>query len=64
MAATEERTQQANRRIAIRKLEGLLEKKRAKAGVKAKSDARHEHYELVRGNPVRVYEGLDFQRKK
>ena len=64
VAATEERTQQANRRIAIRKLKGLLEKQRAKAGVKAKSDARHEHYELVRGNPVRVYEGLDFQRKK
>ena len=64
VTAAEERTQQANRRIAIKKMEALLDKHRAKAGARAKSEARHEHYELVRGNPVRVYAGLDFQRKK
>lgn len=64
VTATEERTQQANLRIAQKKLEAQLKKRQTAAGAKAKSEARHEHYELVRGNPVRVYEGHDFRRKQ
>ncbi len=64
VTATEERTQQANRRIAIKKMEELLAQRQIKAGAKAIHDARHGHYEIVRGNPVRIYDGLDFQRKK
>ncbi|WP_027407209.1 peptide chain release factor H [Anaerovibrio sp. RM50] len=63
VTATEERTQQANRRIAIKKMEELLAQRQMEAGAKAISDARHGHYEIVRGNPVRVYEGLNFRRK-
>ena len=64
VTATEERTQQANRRIAIKKMEELLAQRKIKAGAKAIHYARHGHYEIVRGNPVRIYDGLDFQRKK
>lgn len=64
VTATEERTQQANRRIAMKKMEELLAQRQIKAGAKAIRDARHGHYEIVRGNPVRIYDGLDFQRKK
>lgn len=64
VTATEERTQQANRRIAMEKLTNLLENIKSQADAKIKSDARHEHYELIRGNPIRIYEGLEFRRKK
>lgn len=64
VTATEERTQRANRRIAIKKMEELLAQRRMEAGAKAIRNARHGHYEIVRGNPVRIYDGLDFQRKK
>lgn len=63
VTATEERTQQANRRIAMKKMEELLAQHRMEAGAKAISDARHGHYEIVRGNPVRVYKGVNFLRK-
>ena len=64
VTATEERTQQANRRIAIKKMEELLAQRRMEAGAKAIRNARHGHYEIVRGNPVRVYEGVNFRRKR
>ena len=48
----------------IEKIEELLAQRQIKAGAKAIHDARHGHYEIVRGNPVRIYDGLDFQRKK
>ena len=63
VTATEERTQQANRRIAVKKMEELLAQRQMEAGAKAIRNARHGHYEIVRGNPVRVYEGLNFRRK-
>lgn len=63
VTATEERTQQANRRIALGKLTDILSGKKADAGAKSKKDAWHDHYELVRGNPVRIYEGTEFKQK-
>ena len=64
VTATEERTQEANRRIARKKLAELVAGRQAEAAAHNKKEARHEHYELIRGNPVRVYEGRRFQRKK
>jgi peptide chain release factor len=63
VTATEERTQEANRRIAQKKLEALLASRQEETVAQHKNEARHEHYELVRGNPVRIYEGQRFQRK-
>ena len=64
VTATEERTQEANRRIAQKKLEALMASRQEEAVARHKNEARHEHYELVRGNPVRVYEGTRFHRRK
>ena len=63
VTATEERSQQANRRIAQNKLTAILEDKKSASGAKSKKNAWHDHYELVRGNPVRIYEGMEFKLK-
>lgn len=64
VTAMEERTQQANRRIAEKKLKELLKQRQAESNQKAEREAWHEHYQLERGNPVRVYEGLKFRLKE
>lgn len=64
VTATEERMQQANRRIARKKLQALLDERKSREEARERKDERHGHYELVRGNPVRVYEGMAFRRKK
>ena len=64
VTATEERTQQANRRIAEKKLDALLKQKNALAKQRVKKESWHEHYEIERGNPVRIYEGMEFRRKR
>lgn len=64
VTATKERTQQANRQIAMKKIQALLKKKNAQAKKLVKKEAWHEHYELERGNPVRIYEGMEFRRKQ
>lgn len=64
VTATEERTQQANRRIAMERLQSMLKKKKAQAEQRVKKKAWHEHYGIERGNPVRVYEGTEFRRKQ
>ena len=63
VTATEERTQQANRRIAEKKLQEILKQRQAQSNRQSDREAWHEHYRLERGNPVRVYEGLDFKLK-
>ena len=64
VTAMEERTQQANRRIAEKKLKELLKQRQAESNQKADREAWHEHYQLERGNSVRVYEGLKFRLKE
>ena len=63
VTSTEERTQQANRRIAEKKLQEILRRRQIESNQKADREAWHEHYQLERGNPVRVYEGLKFKLK-
>lgn len=64
VTSTEERTQQANRRIAEKKLQEILRQRQVESNQKADREAWHEHYQLERGNPVRVYEGLKFRLKE
>ena len=64
ITSTEERTQQANRRIAEKKLQEILRQRQMESNQKADREAWHEHYQLERGNPVRVYEGLKFRLKE
>lgn len=63
VTSTTARSQHMNRRIAMNRLCEML------AIIEEKNQAQHknlawmEHNRIVRGNPVRVYEGMNFKRK-
>jgi peptide chain release factor len=52
-----ERSQWLNKQLSLIRLASLLEKERKAAEGKSRSELRHIHYELERGNPVRIYDG-------
>ncbi|MCR5008593.1 MAG: peptide chain release factor H [Oribacterium sp.] len=60
--STAERTQQLNRKDALQKLNAILSEKEAEIKAKQTNDAWREHTRIVRGNPVRVYKGMGFNR--
>lgn len=60
--STVERTQMANRKDALNKLNLILRERENQAKQKQTNDAWREHNRIVRGNPVRIYSGLDFKR--
>ncbi len=64
VTSTAERTQELNRRDAMRKLQAELRKRQDESDAERKSCAWIIHYRLERGNPVRSYEGLQFRRKQ
>lgn len=61
VTSTSERTQQLNRKDALNKLNVLLQEKERQAKQKQVNDAWREHNRIVRGNPVRVYRGMEFR---
>ena len=61
VACTEERSQHINKQIAIKRLCELIESRNTAHMASAKSENRLEHTRIERGNPVRVYEGMDFR---
>ena len=63
VTSTEERNQLQNRRKALDKLNKRLEEINYKIESKNKNNAWREHTKIVRGNPVRIYEGMNFARK-
>ena len=63
VTATEERTQQANCQIAMKKIKAVLKNQKEQLKQENKKESWQEHYRLVRGNPIRIYEGMDFKRK-
>lgn len=62
VTSTAERSQAANRRDALNKLNAILEQMEREEQQKQAKSAWREHSRIVRGNPVRVYEGLGFKR--
>lgn len=62
--STSERSQLQNRKDALRRLNAILSQKQMEAEAKQANSAWREHNKIVRGNPVRVYEGIEFKRKK
>lgn len=64
VTATEERSQFMNRQKALKKLERRLEQLEEGSKSRQKKAAWMEHSRLERGNPVRVYEGMDFRRRR
>jgi peptide chain release factor len=56
-ASRGERSQLLNKRLALAKLASLFDREQADREKRSRSDLRHSHWELERGNPVRVYDG-------
>lgn len=64
VASTAERTQAMNRADALRKLKAILLHMEHASKADQKNAAWREHSRLQRGNPVRVYRGMDFQNQE
>lgn len=64
VTSTAERSQIQNRKNALDKLNSILTNMEAAGQAKQVNDAWREHTQIVRGNPVRVYKGMGFTRKK
>jgi peptide chain release factor len=62
-ASQEQRSQQANRKVARLKLALLLQERRARKVADGKAARWAEHHALERGNAVRTYEGVAFRLK-
>ena len=63
VTSTAERSQFLNKKDALAKLKAILEQKQREENAKQVNAAWYEHTQIVRGNPVRVYEGMEFRRK-
>ena len=64
ITSTAERSQHQNKKDALRKLQAKLAEENAKRQAKQTNTAWQQHTQIVRGNPVRVYEGMNFKRKR
>ena len=62
VTCTEERSQVQNRNRAMKRLAGILAAKQEDNNAEALNNAWQKHTEIVRGNPVRKYEGEKFKR--
>jgi len=62
--ARDERSQNANRKRALERLSILIARHEQRQLAKAQKQRWDAHNELVRGNPVRVYEGEEFRLLK
>ena len=57
-------TLKANKKDALEKLNVILSQRELEEKQKQVNSAWREHTKIVRGNPVRVYEGEGFKRKR
>jgi len=64
VTSTSQRSQYQNKQDAIRKLNVILADMQTAEAAKQAHSAWSEKNRLVRGNPVRIYEGMDFKRKR
>lgn len=63
ISSTRERSQLMNKKDALRKLAIVLKNKNTSQIEQSKNNAWSKHTEIVRGNPIRVYEGEKFRLK-
>ena len=63
VVSTEERSQYMNKQKALKRIQAILEIMKQEAGAKQTNQAWREHTRIIRGNPVRTYEGENFKRK-
>lgn len=63
VSSTEERSQYMNKQKAMKRLQGILVAMEQESEDRQTNQVWREHTRIVRGNPVRVYEGMEFRRK-
>lgn len=63
VTSTSERSQLLNKKDALEKLNAILSAKQLEQQKLQINNAWKEHNRIVRGNPIRIYEGLQFKRK-
>ncbi len=61
VTSTRERSQYANKQDALKKLTSVLKELNMTNKDRQKNDAWSKHAQIVRGNPVRIYEGENFK---
>jgi len=61
VTSTEARSQQMNKRIALNRLCEIIAIQNKEGAANAKALNRLEHTRIERGNPIRVYEGMEFR---
>ena len=59
--STEERSQHMNKQTALKRLREMVESRIAEREASVKSENRLEHTRIERGNPARVYKGMEFK---
>ena len=64
VVSTEERSQYLNKQKALKRLQAILETMKKDTEAKQVNQAWREHNKIIRGNPVRVYEGKEFRLVK
>ena len=64
VTCTEERSQVQNKQKAMKRLQSILAAKQEDNNADALNNAWQKHTEIIRGNPVRKYEGERFRRIK
>ncbi len=64
VAEKKERSQYMNKQKAMKRLQGILTAMVQESEGWQTNRAWREHTRIVRGNPVRVYEGMEFRGKK
>ena len=62
--STDERSQHRNKQIAVERLKEQISGRNQSSQDHAENQNWIEHYRIIRGNPVRIYEGMDFKRRK
>ena len=61
VSSTRERSQFANKQDAMKKLSAVLREMNVTSRDRQKNEAWSKHSQIVRGNPIRVYEGENFK---
>jgi len=64
VVCSDERSQKTNKERALVLLSLKLQQLQEQENAKAKTAAWKEHTKLIRGNPVKVFQGLDFKPKR
>lgn len=64
VTSTEERSQFLNRQNALKRIQEILKEKEKQAKDRQNHEAWKEHNRIVRGNPMRIYEGEAFRLRK